>query len=349
MGYMLPRPVRVGLKQALASRWFYFFSKYYAGCLTCLNYHRVTLQRAKPGFYQGVIDLAVHQDAFSEQIRILKTEYNCLPLSMAVELLKKNELPERAVVVTFDDGYRDNLTLAVPVLEAYQVPASIFLTIGLVDGTVSPWWYELDGILLGLQSLFFQWQGSSYDFPLVTFKERRAASERLSEIFKGLRPELQSQLLETIRLQCPGGAEERPAMLSWEEVGMLDRNPLITIGGHTMTHPVLSSLTNEELEREVGGCKQVLEQRLGHPLAHFAYPYGSRRQVGEREIKMAETVGFSSALVTRNSHWQPQHVQHLFSLPRIIIDHYDDAVSFRWKLSGLEAMLCHQGRRFVVN
>jgi len=115
----------------------------------------------------------------------------------------------------------------------------------------------------------------------------------------------------------------------------LDREPLITIGAHTVDHFVLSQLPQEELERQLHESRRTLEQRLGHPILHFAYPFGGAEHAGPREFQAAEAAGFASAVTTRQNHWRTSSRDALHALPRLSIDFSDTLEDFRWKVSGL--------------
>jgi peptidoglycan/xylan/chitin deacetylase (PgdA/CDA1 family) len=126
-------------------------------------------------------------------------------------------------------------------------------------------------------------------------------------------------------------------MLTWDEVLALDQEPLITIGAHTVDHFVMSQLRDEELERQIRESRDELERRLGHPVHHFAYPFGREEHADVREFTAVERAGFVSAVTTRPAHWRGR--PSLFALPRLAVDYSDTLEAFRWKLSGFAAAL----------
>jgi peptidoglycan/xylan/chitin deacetylase (PgdA/CDA1 family) len=123
-------------------------------------------------------------------------------------------------------------------------------------------------------------------------------------------------------------------MLTWDDIVELDREPLITIGAHTIDHFVSSQLTPEELTRQAGGSRDHLERRLGHPIEHFAYPFGRAEHASTREFAIIAAAGFASAVTTRPHHWRADSRATMHALPRFAVDYSDTMEDFRWKLGG---------------
>ena len=346
---ILPRRARRSIKRLLASPAFTFLGAHHAGIGTCLNYHRITCEDFGPRTFNPNVGLSVHQDAFDEQMRFLSEHCVCLTAEDAVRLLIRGTLPVNSVVVTFDDGYRDNLTLALPILEKYGVPATIFVATGLIDRTANLWWEEHRFILERLPRLSCAWQGKSYDWDLSSLQLKEVAAADLRSLFKRLDIPDQQSLLNVLRAQCPEQYSYNDNILSWEEVRKLDEHPLITIGAHTRNHAILSRLTESELRSELAGSKKILEGHLNHSVDLLAYPVGLRDHASLREFAASRDAGFSAAFTTRASHLHFDHANHLHSLPRIVVDYFDNLESLRWKLSGFEAMIQQRGRAFVTD
>jgi len=339
--------IRARVKRFLLGPAFYIPRRWYNGLGSVLMYHRVTRERPPVDGFNPYRGLAVHESDFEEQIAFIRSHARCLDLRTAVRLLKDGRLPENSVVVTFDDGYRDNLTLALPILERYDVPATIFVSTGLVERTSPLWWYELEDALRMSEELDTEWRGRPIRYPLASVTEKHRAALELNELVKSLSPVEQAEFLGQIRATGASAAHGEE-MLTWGELGQLDRSPLITIGAHTRTHPVLSRLTPPELEDELLGARRELEERLGHQVPHLAYPFGGGVQAGWREFQAAEHLGFECAVTTRFGHLHHRHRIFPCAIPRINIAADDSMDDFAWKMSGLAVMAHHRARRFIT-
>ena len=324
------------------------FLKRHTGLATCLTYHTIVPEKKNEKDFNPNLPLMVYVEHFEEQISYLSRNFRCLDLKTAVTQLQEGRLEPGSVMVTFDDGYRDNLEVALPVLEKYEVPATIFVTTGFVDGTIDLWWHELACLLNGITYLEYGQNGDRVQRSLRTPAEKMAAFNEMNSKLMGLSPEGQRQLLLSVRQAHPGSVSCRSEMLDWESVLKLDRHPLITIGSHSQLHLVLSTLSDEALGNELNQSRKTLETKLGHAVDFFCYPFGSRRQAGLREYEAARAAGFLAAFTTCCGHIQPEHRNHLTSLPRIDIGYRDKLVDFRWKLSGLESFRHNRGRRLAL-
>lgn len=321
----------------------------WSGHGTCLMYHRLCTDVFVPeGSFWPNRQLMVRESEFDRQIAYLARNYNCLSLPDAVRLLRKGRLPRRSVIVTFDDGYLDNLTLALPILKNYGVPATIYITTGMVENTISAWWYELEQIIRSHDWLQFEWNGRQVKQRINNLGRKCECYARLNRIMKLMTPNDQGRFL--MRLQCDAG---RPldngsgAILDRSQVRQLAKEPLVTIGAHTHRHAVLSSLTLRQLRIELQGSRRLLEEWTGKPVTHLAYPFGGREQAGRREFEMAKELGFESATTTRAGHLHPRHMANPFALPRLAIGYDDTMTRFRWKLSGLDCMIRRPLSRLV--
>ncbi len=338
-----------GVRATLAHSSFRFLQRFYTGFGSCLLYHRVTTETNGPLLLSPYISLAVPVKEFERQIVYISKHYDCVALPDAVERLAEGTLSNRTIVVTFDDGYHDNLVHALPVLERYGVPATIFVTTGFIDGTCVPWWYELDAILRKLDAAEISWKGRLFSWKLETPAQTFSAFSELYILFKEMSPDDQNAFMEKLRNLCPSTSTSESMFLSWDELIELSSHPLITIGAHTKNHPVLSCLTAQGVWAELAGGKEILERRLGHSVDHLAYPFGGDTQVCHREFEVAREVGFRSAFTTRFGHLHAKHRKFLHSLPRITIGCGDTISVFQQKLMGIESVIRHRGKRVVVD
>ncbi|MDQ3281817.1 MAG: polysaccharide deacetylase family protein [Acidobacteriota bacterium] len=312
----------------------------YGGRAACLMYHHIApgaMQRSSR-FAPNLV-LYVAEEEFEKQIRYLAHHYECLSMGEAVARLSAGTLHRGTAIVTFDDGYRDNL-LAVPILKHYGVPATIYITTGAIDRERSFWWDEHEVILTRLDRLAFTWRDRAFQWDLSNDVLKLRAFHELNRFFKSLTPVEQDEVLVLMHAAAREAGGEPPffdaeTMLSWDDIIALDREPLITIGAHTIDHFVSSQLTPEELTRQAGGSRDALERRLGHPVEHFAFPFGREEHAGPREFSIVAAAGFQSAVTTRPLHWRAGSRVAMHALPRIAIDYGDTLQDFRWKITGL--------------
>lgn len=312
----------------------------WSGLATCLMYHRVCAESSTPdgGFWPNR-ELFVRESEFDSQMRYLAVNYNCLSLPDAIRSLRKRKLPRKSVVVTFDDGYPDNLTVALPVLKTYGIPATVYITTGTVDHSVAAWWYELERIIRRANWLRFEWNGSPRSIPIPDLYGKRECFSRLSRMMRLMNPVDQSRFLRRLCPQ-PGEWPSRSAdVLDRSQVRKLARESLITIGAHTHNHPVLSALTDNQLRVELASSRRLLEEWTDSAIVHLAYPFGSKNEAGRREFRAARDLGFESAMTTRLGHLHTFHSTRLFALPRIPVGFGDTMTRFRWKISGLESLM----------
>lgn len=314
-----------------------------SGLGTCLTYHRVLpgerLRELERSGFAPNIELAVSEEAFDEQIAHLVRHHHPQSVPEAMDRLARGGLPKRSVLITFDDGYRDNLVHALPILRRHGVPAAFYLATGMIDGDEVPWWYELGEIVSASRGIRLEWNGITLDLPMRAPSSRWAAFRKLGILLKRQNAPDHRELMSRLRTltACAPASPSACEFLSWEEVRELSRDPLVTIGSHTRHHLVLSRLQPAELREELAEGRARLEREIGRPVEHLAYPYGGGDEAAEREFRMAEELGFRSAFTTRPGHLHSFHRGRMWSLPRVFVSYHDTLENFQWKLSGFSA------------
>jgi peptidoglycan/xylan/chitin deacetylase (PgdA/CDA1 family) len=276
--------------------------------LSILIYHRVlpAFDPLRPGEVVAAI--------FERQMRFLSRHFSVLPLIEAVERLKRGKLPPRACCVSFDDGYADNLTVALPILERHRLPATVFVATGYLDGgrmfndAVIDAIGRATGATLDLRELGLG------QHPLATVEERRATVAAVLDQIKYRPPaEREASVQKLIKLaDC--GALPHDIMLTSAQVGELSLRG-IEIGGHTVAHTILTTLDDQRARQELAQGKQQLESITGKPVRAFAYPNGRpQRDYAARHVAMAREVGFDLAVSTASGVANPG--SDVFQLPR---------------------------------
>lgn len=261
--------------------------------LAILNYHRV-LPRADP----FAIDAVAAKD-FENQLRVLNNFYHILPLEDAVHRLRRGELPAKAVCLTFDDGYRDNYQFAFDALKQHRTPATIFLTTDFIGGEARLWH---DRVLYAFEHTnvpFFSWPDMQLDsISMYDEKERRAAAFAVLEGLKRYAPRERDDHIDVLveKLDIDNSGAPR-LMLSWEEIQEMHQAG-ISFGAHTRSHPILSTLDDASLEREIVGSIDAIQARLGGAVRTFAYPNGRAGDFDERSKAILKAAGIQVAVTT---------------------------------------------------
>jgi len=220
---------------------------------------------------------------------------------------------DRYFALTFDDGYLDNLTALLPILEERDLPVSIFITSGFIGGRSEPFEYAL-AHLISRRAVLHEPGGTATEAPSVTEKSR--LYERLRRKLKTLAPAKRAGALAQLQSLnvSPRDVPLPRYLMNWDEVRRLDRHPLVAIGAHTVTHPVLSRLAPRNLLGELRGNRDTLEHELGHEIRCLAYPYGSNNAV----VRWAAGYcGFRLALSTEERAVTAKDARRRMALPRV--------------------------------
>jgi peptidoglycan/xylan/chitin deacetylase (PgdA/CDA1 family) len=237
---------------------------------------------------------------FKCEMEYLATNCKVLPLDEAVRGLKSGDVPERAVVVTFDDGYKDNFDNAFPILKDLCLPASIFLATDVV-GSERVLWH--DRIFSAFRETKVAWLRSIVDrrrkLSLRSIDEKVAAQREVTKVLFTLDNE--ERLFWVDRLVRELEVEDlkigRKLMLNWDEIRTMQRYN-ISFGSHTVTHPILSRLSLERSRIEIECSRETIEKHLNTPVTTFAYPVGRREDFNEDVKRLLRESGYGCALTT---------------------------------------------------
>ena len=269
--------------------------------LVILNYHRAT---------GGNLD---------RQLLYLRRHYHILPLETALEEfygVANHEAQGRRtrdrripLVLTFDDGYRDNYTYAFPLARQLQIPITIFLIPGYIESGACFWWLEANALVEHAQVCEVTIEGITYHLgphnpPDCVRKEQRALANAIDMRLSSARSVREREaFLVRIRedMAIPANIREVEAAhpLTWAQVNEMHESGWVTFGAHTLHHPVLAHLKDPaEVREEVEKCRSLLEQHLGHPIATFAYPIGKLAHIGDEGLLAVKAAGYKWAVTT---------------------------------------------------
>lgn len=256
------------------------------------------------------------------------------------------------LALTFDDGYRDTATFALPVLERHRAPFTVYVATGFADRGAGMWWLELEAALRAADHIAIDDEGLSLALPAATPRQKSDAFER---IYWALRGGSEAGLLRVVGSLAERHGVDRAAIvetlcMDWPEIAALAGHPLATIGAHSVSHKMLAKWPIEIAREEMGASKRRIEQMLGRPVRHFAYPVGDPTSAARREFDLARELGFASAVTTRPGMLFAAHRDHLTALPRVSLNgNWQDIGYCEVLLSGAPFALWNRGRRLNVD
>ena len=220
-------------------------------------------------------------------------------LSELIAAAREGTLPPRAVAVTFDDGYADNLHEARPLLERYNVPATFFLAAAYLERTREFWWDELERVLpaAGDPGYDPRWTIERGDDPTPAHRTYRKLCTRLRTLAGEEREAALQQAVSHIGGDAPPRTSHR--VLQCSEVRELMAPGLFEIGAHSATHPALSALPPARQQEEIAACKRMLERVTATSVDTFAYPFGTRDDYDGTTMRLVREAGFTAAFSAR--------------------------------------------------
>lgn len=304
-----------------------------------LMYHRVVDLESDPW------SLCVTPAHFAEHLEVIARLGRPASLSELVRGLHAGQLQDRTIVVTFDDGYADNLYFARPALERYGLPGTVFVVAGAVGKDNEFWWDQLEQLLLGpdrlpetlhlsLNGKTAEWQlgGASFYTEEARREERGRAPwtapagsrlaffysvwQQLLRLDPGARTEALGQIAAWSGVEVIMRDTHR--IMNAEELLRLQQDGLVEVGAHTASHVSLPSLSPAGQREEILGGKELLEDLLGSPVSHFAYPHG---EYTPETVAIVRESGFQSACtVVTNCIYRDAN---LFLLPRFDVRDWD--------------------------
>jgi peptidoglycan/xylan/chitin deacetylase (PgdA/CDA1 family) len=285
-----------------------------------LMYHRIAELNSDPW------GLSVSPAHFAEHLKVLRSSRSVIALPDLVETLRRGyhprQHPRQPVVVTFDDGYADNVDTAKPLLERYEIPATVFLVTGAIGSDREFWWDELDRVLLEPRELpqvlelrladcSHRWElgaDAAYDSRACwknrlwrTWEAPPTARHTLYyELWQRLYPlpdREKRALLDELLAWAGLDSLPRPShrLVSLDQLKQLGECALIGIGAHTVTHAALPELRPESQREEIQESRSFLERALSRPVSCFAYPHGGH---DSSTVSLVREAGFTAACTT---------------------------------------------------
>jgi peptidoglycan/xylan/chitin deacetylase (PgdA/CDA1 family) len=256
--------------------------------------------------------------------RLRRSRVDLISLDEMHRRLSAGDFPRRRFVcITFDDGYRDNFEFAYPILKKYEAPFAIYVATSFADRIGELWWLALEAVIAQNEMIGVRMGERDHWFQCASVADKRAAFNHIYGWLRKLPTE--QELRQAVRDLC---ARHRVDMASfcaslcmgWDELAKLAADPLVTIGAHTVNHPILTKLDDKSVRGELASSRDVIAAALGAQPAHLAYPVGDRSAAGPREFRIAQELGYKTAVTTRPGVIFRGHGEHLTALPRISLN-----------------------------
>ena len=300
-----------------------------------LNYHRIGDGR-RTIFDRGLYSATA--EGFDEQMRWLKANFDVIaPRDIDYVVRVKRG---RHALVTFDDGYADNYEHAFPILKSHRLTAAFFIATGFIDEPRLPWWDEIAWMVRTSKKSGVEMPG--WLDGRVTFDEpeREQAVRALLRAYKELPDDRTTAFLDATG-EATGTGRPPPDVvdlgsfwMTWDMIREMHRGGM-TIGGHTVHHPVLSRLSREEQAKEIATCERRLKEELGIPMQTFAYPVGSRDAFNADSRDCLRERGVLSAFsyyggIRRLSEWDDYDIPRMAIEQETTFDEFRAMVMFPW-------------------
>ncbi len=308
-----------------------------------LLYHRIAELQSDPQL------LAVTPAHFSQHLEVIRDYGVPMSLTEMLSAFRNRRLPDRAIAVTFDDGYADNLDLGEPLLERHGVPATLFVTTSYMDGEREFWWDDLERLLLcpgrlpGVLRLHIggtvhewslgdaafysedargrvlDWNVELTEDPSPRHDVYRTLCRLLRTVSDGEREAVLDELSSMAGTTSAGRRTHRP--LSRERLARTSAMGLLDVGSHSTSHSTLSALPVSAQRSEIEASRACLQDVTGRDVAGFSYPFGGRTDYTRKTVSLVRDAGFDFACSNMPALVRPRSDR--FQLPRVLVRNWD--------------------------
>ncbi|MES2029785.1 MAG: polysaccharide deacetylase family protein [Pseudomonadota bacterium] len=299
----------------------------FGGVGTIFMLHHVRPAHAGP--FQPNRHLEITPDFLRATLAYLRaTDVDIVTPDEVRRRLTEQDFSRRFACFTCDDGYRDNRDHALPAMQDFDAPFTVYVTSDFAAGTGRLWWVTLERIVAKADVIEAPIDGQLVRLDTSTLAGKDMAFDRLHGWLRGL-PEEADIRREVSALCAAHGIDEdavsRELCMSWDELRPFAADPLVTIGAHTVSHCNLAKQTEAMAAHELSASRTDIENVLQRRAVHLAYPYGDRCSAGTREFALAKSAGFETAVTTRPGVIASDNFSQLTALPRVSLNgNYQD-------------------------
>jgi peptidoglycan/xylan/chitin deacetylase (PgdA/CDA1 family) len=314
--------IRTGLETLYFSGAHLAMRPFVGGVGAILTLHHVRPPRADR--FQPNRLLEVTPDFLEGVLRYLsRSKIAVVSLDEMHRRLLEGDFRQRFVCITIDDGYRDTLQWAYPILKQHRAPFTVYIPTSFPDRLGELWWLALEAVVARNEHICLLVDGKEQSFECRTLADKVHVYEQLYGWVRGFATE--DELRNVVRdlsaryqVDIANFCEE--LCMNWEELTRLAADPLVTIGAHTVNHVMLAKVPERSARSEMEMSRAVIEASLGMRPDHLSYPVGDKTSAGPREFRIAADLGFKTAVTTRPGVLFPSHSEHLMALPRISLN-----------------------------
>ncbi len=314
--------IRGGLETLYFSAAHVLMRPFVAGVGAILTLHHVRPPR--PDQFQPNRLLEVSPSFLDDVVHYLRrADLDIVSLDEMYRRLTEQDFRRRFVCFTIDDGYRDTLHWAYPLLKKHEVPFCLYIPTSFPDRLGELWWLALEAVVARNKRISLMIDGREQGFECATVAEKKHVFEQLYGWVRSLKTEdelrqVVRDLSARYRVDIAAFCDE--LCMNWDELARLAADPLVTIGAHTVNHVMLAKVPEEMARSEMQMSRAVIEAALGQRPEHLSYPVGDPTSAGPREFRIAAELGFKTATTTRPGVLFPEHRDHLLALPRISLN-----------------------------
>ncbi|WP_029232398.1 polysaccharide deacetylase family protein [Butyrivibrio sp. VCB2006] len=287
-----------------------------------LLYHRI--QKLE----KDIWGIACSPQSFELQMKILKEHFEVVPIDDIIVCTDKDR-----IIISFDDGYKDNYENALPILEKYNIPAVIYVSTGNIGSDKEFWWDEIERIICSNEKCPDNILFMGDEYALTDMGLKVGACYKIRENLLRMLPEERDEQLSILReitLDDGAGRMDNKS-ISANELKMLDKAAVITIGGHTVSHSRLSAEPEEMQRWEIEESKHVIENYIGHVITTFSFPFGGIEDYDEKTISVAREAGYEIIAAVTRKYYDPKMDEYNFG--RICVQNIESARDFKRFLS----------------
>jgi peptidoglycan/xylan/chitin deacetylase (PgdA/CDA1 family) len=340
--------IRGGLESLYFSGAHWALQPLVGGVGVILTMHHVRPPRPDRFQPNRILEITPHFLARVVQL-LRRAGVDVISLDEMYRRLTEGDFGKRFVCLTFDDGYRDILEHAYPILKEAGMPFAVYVPTSFPDRLGELWWLALEAVIARNARIGLNIDGDNRIFACATVAEKRALYDELYWWLR--RRPSEAELRGIVRDLAACYAVDIAAFcnelcMDWRELSELAADPLVTIGAHTVHHQMLAKLPEKTVRSEIDLSRAVIEAALDLRPAHLSYPYGDPGSAGAREFAIAADLGFKTAVTTRPGVLTRGHAEHLTALPRISLNgEYQQLRYVRVLLSGSATAMWNGFRR----
>jgi peptidoglycan/xylan/chitin deacetylase (PgdA/CDA1 family) len=340
--------IHAGFETLHRTRLHEILTKFCGGVGSILTFHHV--RPARLDAFQPNRLLEITPEFLGDVVGIMRrADIDLISLDEMQRRMVSGHFERRFACITFDDGYRDNKVYAYPILKKHNVPFAIYVPTSFIERRGELWWLALEQVIASNDHLTMRMGENTRSFNAHTPEEKQRTFSEIYWWLRGLREddEIRNAVRELVMHSGIDLAETYDSLsMTWREITELATDPLVTIGAHTLNHPILAKTPAEVARREIEAGAAEIARVLGRWPSHLSYPFGDSTSAGQREFAIARELGFKTAVTTRPGVLFPEHRDCLMALPRLSINgEYQDARYVEVLLSGAATALWNGFRR----